>query len=376
MLPSVRDTHAAYLAGVLGVAALCAGVLVAPACSGDDPSEEPSGSTSTGAPGVGGAGGSAPGSGGDSPGIGGGLQPGTGGQGGGESCFDTLPTPVGAEAVLAPGVEGLYTAYDLGPVPGVPQARLGGCVIRHDDPNTLLIAAGSETADGAIYSIGVTRGPCGHITGFAGTATLVATTPYVDANLVYGPNDVLFYTAYPVNQISQLLPGASAPAVTTSGYAIGITQGGSVSGFGFVPPELDAAGAPRAITWSNGDWYRMTMSAAGEVFTLANATRQVTLPNGPGGFAYIPAGSPGFSAPGLIVAEWSTNTVGTYDVDAQGDPLPDTRKDFFTTFPRPWGAYFEPATGDFLFLTWGAATDRVYIVQGFAPPPPPPPPPQ
>jgi len=40
-----------------------------------------------------------------------------------------------------------------------------------------------------------------------------------------------------------------------------------------------------------------------------------------------------------------------------------------TTEPADTG-HFEPLTGDYLFLTWGAAMDRVYIVQGFMPPPP------
>ena len=56
--------------------------------------------------------------------------------------------------------------------------------------------------------------------------------------------------------------------------------------------------------------------------------------------------------------------------DQQPHPLERTRKDFFTAFPRPWGAYFEPLTGDYLFLTWGDAMDRVFIIQGFMPPPP------
>ena len=69
--------------------------------------------------------------------------------------------------------------------------------------------------------------------------------------------------------------------------------------------------------------------------------------------------------------------VATYEVDDNGDPIVGSRKDFFTSFPRPWGAYFEPVTGDYIFLTWGGPNppDRVFIVQGFAPPPPPPEPP-
>ena len=94
------------------------------------------------------------------------------------------------------------------------------------------------------------------------------------------------------------------------------------------------------------------------------------LPNGPGGFADIPSGSPGFAVDHLIVSEWSANTVGVYEVDASGDPVAATREDFFATFPRPWGAYFEPLTGEFLVLTWGVGADKVYIVQGFEPPPP------
>jgi hypothetical protein len=271
---------------------------------------------------------------------------------------------------------GVYQVYDLGVVPGMPPGHLGGCVIKHDDPNTLLIAGDSEAPSGGIYSIGLERGPCGHIIGFNGTATLVATTPYVDANLVYGPSDVLFYTQWPVNQISQLLPGSIQPDVTLDCAGIGVVNSGSVAGFGFVPPELMAAGEPRTVTWANGDWYRLTLSGGGPTFTLSNAVKIATLPGGPGGFAYVPAGSPGFDAPSLILAEWSVDTVATYEVDPSGDPIPATRKDFFTTFPRPWGAYFEPNTGDYLFLTWGSLPDRVYIVQGFALPPPPPPPPR
>ncbi|AKT38472.1 hypothetical protein [Chondromyces crocatus] len=345
-----------------------------PGCSGDDPN--PAAATSSSATSAGGAGG-AGGTAGGEPGVGGSLVgPGGAGGGGAPACQDTLSTPAGPEAVLDPAVADLYTVYDLGPVPGMPPTHLGGCVIKHDDPNTLLIAGDSENANGAIYAIGVRRGPCGNIIGFEGTATQVVSTPYVDANLVYGPSNVLFYPSYPVNQIAQLLPGATQPSHIIEGAAIGIIYGGSVSGFGFVPPGLTGAGQPRALTWSNGDWYRLSMASNGQTFALSNAVRGPKLANGPGGFAYIPAGSPGFDVPSLIVAEWSTNTVATYDVDAQGDPVVESRKDFFTEFPRPWGAYFEPATGDFLFLTWGAGTDRVYIVQGFAPPPPPPPPPQ
>ncbi|MCB9567323.1 MAG: hypothetical protein H6710_08980 [Myxococcales bacterium] len=89
------------------------------------------------------------------------------------------------------------------------------------DDNTLLIAGYSEASNGKIYSIGVTRGKCDHIVGFDGQATIVAETPYVDANLVYVKSGLLFYTEWPVNRISQLLPGDMAPAYTTDLAGLG-----------------------------------------------------------------------------------------------------------------------------------------------------------
>jgi hypothetical protein len=204
----------------------------------------------------------------------------------------------------------------------------------------------------------------------------VADTPYVDANLVYGPNNVLFYTQWPVNQISQILPGDTQPASTLDGATMGITTGDSVSGFGFVPPWLAAADQPRTVTWAGGHWFHLTIGGAGPTYSLSNGQEITVLGGGPGGFAYIPEGSPGFPKPSLILSEWSADTVATYEVDDQGDPILATRADFFTAFPKPWGAYFESKTGDFLFLTWGSLPDRVYVVQGFALPPPPPDPPK
>jgi len=307
-----------------------------------------------------------------------GLDAGSGG-GADAGCTGDLPAALDSglmSPVIAAPFAPFYTVYDLGPVPGVPAGHLGGCVIKDGDPTTLLVAGDSESPTGAIYSIQVVRNQCGHIIGFSGQAALVATTPYVDANLLYGANGLLLYTQWPVNEISQLPPGASMPALTTDMAGLGVVT--SVSGLGFVPPPLPAAGGLRTVTWSTGNWYHLDDAAGpNQLYALSAATPAASpLPGGPGGFAYVPKGSPGFPAQSLIISEWSVDTVGVYEVDDQGDPLVTTRQDFFTYFDKPWGAYFEPETGDYLFLTWGPAPDRVYVVQGFAPPPPPPPPPQ
>jgi hypothetical protein len=302
-------------------------------------------------------------------------DPGTTTAGPGTTTTDTADcetqpgTLAGPEVVIAPAFAGSYTTYELGQVPGIdPAARLGGCIISIDDTNTLLIAGFSEEQSGKLYKIGVERNACQHIIGFSGTAEVVAETPYIDANLLYVQSALLFYPEWPVNKLSQLLPGSTAPDRTTDMATLGVAN--SVSGIGFVPPGFAAAGSMRALSWEGGEWYHLDRTPDGSLFTISNAVQTATLPGGPGGFAYVPAGSAGFAVEHLIVAEWSVNTVGVYQVDQQGDPMMATRQDFYTAFPRPWGAYFEPLTGDYIFLTWGAGNDRIYIIQGFTPPPP------
>jgi hypothetical protein len=286
------------------------------------------------------------------------------------ACEATTDTSV---VIAAPFSEN-YRVFDLGSPPGVP-GPLGGTVVRAGDPDTLLIAGDSESSNGAIYSIGVTRNACGHMTGFSGRAVQVAATPNVDANLVYASDTLLLYTMYRSNRIGQVLfgPGGAVtvgPELPLSPFGVA----SSVGGLGLVPAGLGSAtGRPRTLSWSSGQWNHVdlaTDAADGRWVSVTGATAMAgsALPNGPGGFAYVPAGSPGFAAQSLIVSEWSASTVGVYEVDAQGDPMATTRRDFFSAIPRPWGAYFEPGTGDFLFLDWRSGSTRVYLVQGFAPP--------
>ena len=299
------------------------------------------------------------------------------GDGGSQQGCPPPPMPAGSEVQIAPAFAPYYTAYLLGAVPGVPDP-LGGTVVKAGDPSTLLVAGGSESDTGGIYAIGVQRDACNHIIGFVGTATKVADTPYVDANLVYGPQQLLVYTGWPQFNLAQLPAGAMTPARNTDLRTLGMSsmddQG--PGGHGFVPASVPAAtGQLRLVTWPAGHWYHVTATLNGGLFDVTALATPVTLPNNPGGFAYVPAGSPGFGKQSIILAEWNQtdrtqDRVAVYDADDNGDPVPSTRQEFMTKFPRPWGAYFEPVTGDYLFLTWGDGNDRVYIVQGFVPPPP------
>jgi hypothetical protein len=290
-------------------------------------------------------------------------------------CVSTATTlvPAGPEAPLAPDYAQYYTAYLLGTVPGMPTGHLGGCTIAATDDNTLLLVGNSETQSAGLWSIGVVRDNCGHIVAWQGQAQKIADAPYMDANLPYTDQGVLLYSQWPVNKLGQLLPGASTPSSETDLLPFGITD--SPGGLAFVPSYLAASGELRAAGWPSGFFYHIDYAVqTPPLLTVTGASQSTTVTEG-GGFAYVPPGSPGFPTPSLIMAEWSGHAVVTYEVDANGDPLPATRKPFFTSFPAPWGAYFEPVTGDYLFLTWETVPDRVYIVQGFEKPPPPPPPP-
>jgi hypothetical protein len=289
-------------------------------------------------------------------------------------------TPTAADPTtiaLAPAFADKYKTYVLGPLPGISPSRLGGTMLSPSDPNTLFVATDSEGPSGAIAQVKVTRDACGHITGFDGDASIVSQTPYVDANLLLGPKNVLFYSRWPVNGLSEIpLSSGTAPTYDIALSTVGV-GGGGPGGIGFVPPSLGDPGGLRAVTWPDGFWYHLKYESSGDTFAITESTQTAMLPNGPGGFAYVPEGSPGFAKQSIIACEWGANDkVVVYEVDDQGDPVVATRTEFFTKFPRPWGAYFEPMTGDFIFLTWGSGSDQLYIVQGFNRPPPPPAPPK
>ncbi|MEZ4224481.1 MAG: hypothetical protein R3B13_26260 [Polyangiaceae bacterium] len=283
-------------------------------------------------------------------------------------------SPAGAEAKLSADYAQHYSAFLLGPVPGLPtDGHLGGCTISASDPDTLLVVGNSESPTGGLWSIGVVRDACGHIVAWKGTAQKLADAPYMDANLPYTDKGVLLYSMWPVNKLGQLLPGATSPSSETDLSTVGVFD--SPGGLAFVPSYLPAAGELRAVGWPAGSFVHLEYKVQSPLLSITSASQTTTVTEG-GGFAYVPPGSPGFSKASLIMAEWGGDAVVTYEVSDAGDPIPASRKPFFDAFPKPWGAYFEPVTGDFIFLTWTAVPDQVYIVQGFSKPPPPPPPPR
>ena len=143
-----------------------------------------------------------------------------------------------------------YSCVDLGTVPGVPFGW-GGLTLKYDDPNTLLMGGHANPANGRIYQIGVTRDANMHITGFTGAATVYPTANATigqnnDGGVVFGPENVLFVTRFPNNQLEQSKPGSTDPDKVTNLNLLGIDS--SVGSIGFVPSGFPGAGSMKIVS--------------------------------------------------------------------------------------------------------------------------------
>ncbi|MBC8065672.1 MAG: PEP-CTERM sorting domain-containing protein [Chlorobia bacterium] len=268
---------------------------------------------------------------------------------------------------IDPFYAGDYSYTSLGSVPDLPTSY-GGLTLKFDDPNTLLIGGAANGAAGAIYSIGVTRDGNNHITGFSGSATLFATAPQIDGGLAYGPGNVLFAAGFPNNAIMQFKLGSSSPDRNDDVSGIGIAS--SLGALNFVPAGFNGAGRMKAVSFSTGGFYDVLFSADGVgTYNLDSATLADTIIGGPEGFVYVPQGSALFGVQSMLVSEWSVGNIAAYDIDAQGNPIFATRRDFMTGLSGAEGAFIDPLTGDFLFSTFGGS-NQVIVVQGFSAPVP------
>ncbi|MCB1942105.1 MAG: PEP-CTERM sorting domain-containing protein [Candidatus Accumulibacter sp.] len=265
-----------------------------------------------------------------------------------------------------------YTAASLGSIAGLP-TPYGGLTLKAGAPNTLLIGGAANTDPGLIYELGVTRDAGNHITGFSSAPTPLGTVgTYNDGGVTYGPAGVLFTSQWPVNKLGQTKPGSTAEDKVIDLAALGVAD--SHSAVNFVPAGFAGAGRMKLVSWAGGEWYDATFSPDGFGTFDISAVTQIdldpvaggvqSLPGGPEGFVYIAAGNAGFTVNSLLVSEYSAGNVAAYDLDANGDPLLGTRRDFITGLVGAEGAAIDPLTGDFLFSTFGGANELV-VVKGF-----------
>jgi hypothetical protein len=268
-------------------------------------------------------------------------------------------------ATIAPYYTDDYWLIDLGNAPGVPPLY-GGLTVAADSPNTLLIGGHANTAPGALYAIKVTRNISGHITGFSGVAATTQEAAWNDGGVVYGPDGVLFLARWPVNGLGQSRPGSVVTDKVIDLAPLGVAASGP-GGVQIVPAGYPGAGKLQMVAWPGGQWYWADLVPDGTgTFDLGPLTSVTTLPGGPEGVAHVPLGSPKFPTPSVLVSEFSAGFVATYEVDAAGDPVLFTRRDFVVGLSGAEGAAIDPSTGDFLFSTFGGG-DRVVVVRGFKP---------
>ena len=255
-----------------------------------------------------------------------------------------------------------YSIFDLGTVSGLP-TPYGGLTLRAGTSSTLLIGGSANTGAGGIYSIGLTRDASNHINGFTGTASLFATAPNIDGGLAYAPNGTLLFTEFPNNAMGEIKAGSVAPDKTDPLASIA----SSVGSLGFVPSGLPGAGGFKIASYSNGNFYDVTLTPDGSgTFNVTAATLTASLGSGgPEGFVYVPTGSPLFSSPSMLVSEYRLGRVSAYTLDGGGNPVVGSRADFITGLTGAEGAFIDPTTGDFLFSTFGGS-NHVIAVRGFA----------
>lgn len=270
-----------------------------------------------------------------------------------------------AQQISAP-FDQSYSWRSLGSVPGVP-TPYGGITFKFDDPDVLLIGGAANSASGAVYQIRVTRDTQGAINGFTGQATLLATAPNIDGGLHYGPNNVLFFTQYPITGVGQIRAGSTAPDKLTTLNASNGWTSNSPGALTFVPPGYAGAGDLKVNSWSGAVLHTTAIRPDGTgTFDLVGFVRPVQISGGPEGLLFPPPGSPQLSDYShLIVCEYSAAGIAVYDLDANGDPIPASRRQFMTGVGGAEGATLDPATGAFLFSTFGGG-NQVLVVDGFA----------
>lgn len=275
-----------------------------------------------------------------------------------------LCAPAAAQT-FGPDFAADYAFTDLWTPSGVPP-QLGGVAFDPNDPDILWIGGDANAVGGAIYAAEVTRDAGGHINGFNGSASFLATATWIDGGIAFAPNGVMMVTGFPANTLMQFLPGSTMPDRVDLLSGLGIAP--SVGTCQFVPAGFPGAGKFKIASFNSSDWYDVTLGQdLTGTYNPISATPTVNTGGGPEGIVYIQSGNPGFTAQSCLISEFSAGAVRAYDLDSNGDPIPATRREFLTGLSGAEGAVIDPVTGDFIFSTFGGG-DRILVVQGFSAP--------
>ena len=265
-----------------------------------------------------------------------------------------------------------YSFVDLGSAPGVP-TNYGGLVFKSGDPSKLLLGGAANAPNAVIDAVTVTRGLNGHVNGFSGTATQVSTAPAhtsggIDGGLIYAPNGALLYTGYADNSIGEIKPGSSAPDKFVDLTPLGVAS--SVGWLGLVPAGFAGTGHLKILSYNTGNWYDASLVPDGSgTYNVTGVGAPISLGSGPEGAIYIKAGNPQFASDSVLICNYQQGVIDAYTIDANGDPIVASKRNFISGLTGAEGATIDPVTGDFLFATFGGG-NHVIEVNGFLAPEP------
>jgi hypothetical protein len=279
------------------------------------------------------------------------------------ACLAALAMPgfALAQTIQAP-FNLAYTIANIGAIPGL-QSNWGAIAFDHADPNTLLCSRWATNGVQNLFRVRVVRDAQGHVTGFSGTATPFAQADFIDGGLDFHPSGVLFYTRYPsvvgTNGIGQFEPGSTVPDRTD--LVLGPNW---IGGLAIVPAGLPGAGRLKTLRWPGGQWTDAQLAPDGNgTFDILGETLIATLTGGPDGFDYVPRTAPFFNGADVMVCEFNTGVLATYQVDVQGDPVVATRQVFASGFASCFAVTLDPVTHDLVHASWSGTT--VHVIQGF-----------
>jgi len=243
----------------------------------------------------------------------------------------------------SPGAFASFTVIDIGRPANLPPYSAAGLVFNPANSNGLLLGGIADYPSGHVYNVGLTRDPVTQtITGFDGTFSSAASTPYIDGGLSYGPDQYLFFTQYPNNTIGEIKPGDTSPDYTEA--LPGVTS--STGGLAFIPAGFAGAGNAAISSYSGDSVCSATVNANSDgSFSFGTCTDSVTFGSSPEGLLYVAAGTPGFSTDALVVAFYSQSVIVAYQLDSNGMPVLSTGQTI-ATVQNPIGLALDPVTND------------------------------
>jgi hypothetical protein len=252
-----------------------------------------------------------------------------------------LPLAAAAQSVLPP-FNAIYQIATIGPIAGI--VSYGGTAFSPNNPNVLLIAPYTQAG---IFSVPLTRNSQGFITA-VGSATQIATLGGTDGGLAIDPTGVMFATWFGPNNLSQVAPGGTTAARVDGLTVLGVSS--SVGTCAFVPAGLPGAGRFKVASWSAAQVYDLPLTPDGNgTFAPGTAGAGAAVTTGPEGMVYMPTNAPLLGGQ-LLLIEWGSGTIGAYQIDAIGDPVPGSRQAVAGGFSFPGGGAIDPVTGDMVFL--------------------------